>query len=358
MARRGFLDYVLGGAVGGLEGLAQKRAAEEERKRMADAAAMDQARLLMQLNYRVAPEAVDTTQPSLSRPSFGADPLALDSRTTRMTEVLGRGQEARAAQEAIAASVTLPSGQKVRFNAPESAAQIAAKKLTEDETQKRADAVKRAFLVNAWTAAGATPEQAIAYANAGVNVPANRLAAPAENLKPWQKQGFASEAEFRAYESRNPKTASASNQPTPEELAEADAAFADPSLAPFMQPTFNALRARGDKRSDAVLKLAVWRVLRARANIPTSLGGARESSGFNFLTGGGFGSNPAAAGIPGGAAPAARVAPAAPIAPVVPPKPAPAPIADQALEEDRRLYDAGVAKHGSARMLAEYGKRP
>jgi hypothetical protein len=37
-----------------------------------------------------------------------------------MTEVLGRGQEARAAQEAIAASVTLPSGQKVRFNAPES----------------------------------------------------------------------------------------------------------------------------------------------------------------------------------------------------------------------------------------------
>ena len=39
MARRGFLDYVLGGAVGGLEGLAQKRAAEEEKKRMADALA-------------------------------------------------------------------------------------------------------------------------------------------------------------------------------------------------------------------------------------------------------------------------------------------------------------------------------
>jgi hypothetical protein len=162
MARRGFLDYVLGGAVGGLEGLAQKRAAEEERKRMADAAAMDQARFLISSGFRIAPPAydtedpaarsilpplempsaapppaarasgalsaalnrgmgVDTTQPSLSRPSFGADPLALDSRTTRMTEVLGRGQEARAAQEAIAASVTLPGGQKVRFNAPESA---------------------------------------------------------------------------------------------------------------------------------------------------------------------------------------------------------------------------------------------
>lgn len=39
MARRGFLDYVLGGAVGGLEGLAQKRAAEEEKARMATALA-------------------------------------------------------------------------------------------------------------------------------------------------------------------------------------------------------------------------------------------------------------------------------------------------------------------------------
>jgi len=39
MARRGFLDYVLSGAVGGLEGLAQQRAAEDEKKRIADALA-------------------------------------------------------------------------------------------------------------------------------------------------------------------------------------------------------------------------------------------------------------------------------------------------------------------------------
>ena len=37
-----------------------------------------------------------------------------------MTEVLGRGQEARAAQDAIAASVNLPGGINMRFNAPES----------------------------------------------------------------------------------------------------------------------------------------------------------------------------------------------------------------------------------------------
>ena len=42
MARRGILDYILGGTVGGLEGLAQQRAAEDEKKRMADALARQQ----------------------------------------------------------------------------------------------------------------------------------------------------------------------------------------------------------------------------------------------------------------------------------------------------------------------------
>ena len=408
MARRGFLDYVLGGAVGGLEGLAQKRAAEEEKKRMADAAAMDRARLLMQLNYRVAPDEYDTidpaarsilpslempstarsalppmtmpstaprpsagvsgalsaalnrdfkvdpTQPSITRPGFGAPPLAMDGGGSRMTEMFEAAKDTRAAQEAIAASVDLGGGMKVRFNAPESAAQIAAKKLTEYETQKRADAVKRAFLVNAWTAAGATPEQAIAYANAGVNVPANRLAAPVKKLKPWEEQGFASEEEFRAYKSRNPEPASASSKPTQEELDEADAAFAGP-LAPFMKQTYDALLASGDKRSPAALRLASYRVFKTRAGLPTSVGGLREDSGLASLLNGGFGSNPAAAGIPGGAPAAA--APVVPVAPAVPPKRAPAPIADQALEEDRRLYDAGVAQYGSARMLAEFGPR-
>lgn len=171
MARRGFLDYVLGGAVGGLEGLAQKRAAEEERKRMADAAAMDQARFLISSGFRIAPpetedpaarsilpplEMPSTTRSSLSpmtmpstapRPSAGAskalsaalnlgmgvdptksslsrglnvDPLAMDRSGSNMMEMFERAKQTRAAQDAIAASVTLPGGQKVRFNAPES----------------------------------------------------------------------------------------------------------------------------------------------------------------------------------------------------------------------------------------------
>ena len=185
MARRGFggtaLRAALGAVTGVAEGLQQRQVVADEKKRMADAAAMDRARLLMQLNYRVAPDAddtidpaarsilpslempsaapppatrasgalsaalnrgfgVDATKPSLSRPSFGADPLALDSRTTRMTEVLGRGQEARAAQEAIAASVDLGGGMKVRFNAPESAAQVAARTLAGYEAQKKVEA--------------------------------------------------------------------------------------------------------------------------------------------------------------------------------------------------------------------------
>ena len=328
MARRGFLDYVLGGAVGGLEGLAQKRAAEEERKRMADAAAMDRARLLMQLNYRVAPDEYDTidpaarsilpslempstarpslspmtmpsiaprpsagvsralsaalnrdfkvdpTQPSITRPGFGAPPLAMDRSGSNMMKRFEAAKYTRAAQEAIAASVDLGDGLKVRFNAPESAAQIAAKKLTEYETQKRADAVKRAFLVNAWTAAGATPEQAIAYSNAGVAVPANRLAAPVKKLKPWEEQGFASEKEFRAYESRNPKPAIAGSQPTQEELDEAEAAFNSP-FRKEMAPIMSAFRTRGDNRPPQVLMLAAWRVVKARSGILETLGGAK-----------------------------------------------------------------------------------
>jgi hypothetical protein len=222
---------------------------------------------------------------------------------------------------------------------------------------KASDVVKRTSLAKAWEATGATPEEAMAYANAGVNVPANRLAAPVKKLKPWEEQGFASEKEFRAYESRNPKPASASSQPTQEELDEAEAAW-NSELKQELIPAFDALRARGDRRPPQVLMLAAYRALKARAALPVEAGGMRKP-GENLIGGYlGGGVNPAAVGIPGGAAPAARVAPAAPIAPVVPPKPAPAPIADQALEEDRRLYDAAVAQYGSARVLAEYGKRP
>jgi hypothetical protein len=83
---------------------------------------------------------VDTTQPSLSRPSFGAAPLAMDSGVSRMTDVFSRAQETRPAQEAIAASVDLPDGMKMRFNAPESAAQIAARTMADYEAKKKADA--------------------------------------------------------------------------------------------------------------------------------------------------------------------------------------------------------------------------
>jgi hypothetical protein len=298
---------------------------------------------------------------SLSR-GLNAKPLAMDRSGSNMMKMFESAKQTRAAQEPIAASVTLPGGQKVRFNAPESAAQIASRTRTESDA-KRSQELAQAL-------SALTPEQQKEYGPlvratfAGVpsSVLSSILTPPTTRARRTQLVPDTGQlidldtGEIISIKGRYvipPTGASASSQPTPEELAEADAAFADPSLAPSMQPTFDALRARGDKRPDAVLKLAVYRVLRARANIPTSLGGARESSGFNFLTGGGFGSNPAAAGIPGGAPPAAP-----PAAPVVPPKPAPAPIADQALEEDRRLYDAGVAKHGSARMLAEYGKRP
>ena len=185
MARRGILDYVLGGAVGGLEGLAQQRAAEDEKKRLNDALirqqgidAMDRARFLMQSNFRIAPEAyttedpaarsvlpplempsaapssgaraggalsaalnrgmgVDATQPSMSRPGFGAKPLAMDSGGSRMTEMFERAAPTRPAQEPVAASVDLPGNIKMRFNAPETAAQIAARTMQEAEAKRK-----------------------------------------------------------------------------------------------------------------------------------------------------------------------------------------------------------------------------
>jgi hypothetical protein len=188
MARRGILDYVLGGAVGGLEGLSQQRAAEDEKKRLNDALmrqqgidAMDRARFLRESGYRVAPPAydtedpaarsvlpplempsaaqpsgarasgalsaalnrgmgVDTTQPSLSRPGFGAEPLALDSKATRMTGMFERAKGMRPAQEPIAASVEIPGVGTQRYLAPESAAQIATRTMADYEAKKKADA--------------------------------------------------------------------------------------------------------------------------------------------------------------------------------------------------------------------------
>jgi hypothetical protein len=57
----------------------------------------------------------------MSRPGFGAKPLAMDSGGSRMTEMFERAAPTRPAQEAIAASVDLPGDMKMRFNAPESA---------------------------------------------------------------------------------------------------------------------------------------------------------------------------------------------------------------------------------------------
>jgi hypothetical protein len=210
MARRGFggtaLRAALGAVTGVAEGLQQRDVVAAEKKRMADAAAMDQARFLISSGFRIAPpetedpaarsilppleapsttrsslspmtmpstaprpsagasEAlsaalnrdfkVDTTKPSFSR-GFGADPLAMDRSGSNMTKMFESAKQTRAAQEPIAASVTLPGGQKVRFNAPESAAQIASRTRTESDA-KRSQELAQAL-------SALTPEQRAQY---------------------------------------------------------------------------------------------------------------------------------------------------------------------------------------------------
>lgn len=90
MARRGFLDYVLGGAVGGLEGLAQKRVAEEEKKRMEEAATrqrmLDTVSLL---NAGYDPEGFSMDAPGATpRPVFDTQMVG----TRKFTRSMSPGQ--------------------------------------------------------------------------------------------------------------------------------------------------------------------------------------------------------------------------------------------------------------------------
>jgi hypothetical protein len=122
----------------------------------------------------------------MSRPGFGAAPLAMDSGGSRMTEMFERAAPTRPAQEAIAASVDLPGGMKMRFNAPETAAQITARTMADYEAKKKADAAiaaqakaeeaqrvaeaKSAEMTDveaAWVGAGLSPAKAKVAARTG-----------------------------------------------------------------------------------------------------------------------------------------------------------------------------------------------
>ena len=199
-----------------------------------------------------------------------------------MTEVLSRGQEARAAQEAIAASVDLGGGMKVRFNAPETAAQIASRTRTESDA-KRSQELSQAL-------SALTPEQLKEYEPlvraSFAGVPSNVLSSiltPREGrarrtqLIPETGQivdlDTGEIVRAKGY-TIPPKGAIAGSQPTQEELDEAEAAFNSP-FRKEMAPIMSAFRTRGDNRPPQVLMLAAWRVVKARSGILETLGGAK-----------------------------------------------------------------------------------
>jgi hypothetical protein len=62
---------------------------------------------------------------------------------------------------------------------------------------KASDVIKKTALAQAWVATGVTPQEAMAYANAGVSVPANRLAP--EKQPDWK------DPEFRKYQAERDK---------------------------------------------------------------------------------------------------------------------------------------------------------
>ena len=120
MARRGFLDYVLGGAVGGFEGLAQKRAAEEEKKRMEEAATrqrmLDTVSLL---NAGYDPEGFSQDMPGATpRPAFDTQMVGTRKFTRSMSPRQMKHMEDVQDEQAKTRSKRLDASLKPAANLP------------------------------------------------------------------------------------------------------------------------------------------------------------------------------------------------------------------------------------------------
>lgn len=120
MARRGFLDYVLGGAVGGLEGLAQKRVAEEEKKRMEEAATrqrmLDTVSLL---NAGYDPEGFSQDMPGATpRPAFDTQMVGTRKFTRSMSPRQMKHMEDVQDEQAKTRSKRLDASLKPAANLP------------------------------------------------------------------------------------------------------------------------------------------------------------------------------------------------------------------------------------------------
>jgi hypothetical protein len=312
MARRGFLDYVLGGAVGGLEGLAQKRAAEEERKRMADAAArQNMLDTVSLLNSGYDPEGFSMDAPGATpRPVFDTQMVGTRKFTRSMSPSQMKHMEEVQKERAENRSKRLDASLKPAANLP--------LRYTEGKTGINVFNPNTGESTNQPYATGFKPKE-----------PVERAGKPEPSDAEKRRLGN----QYLASQARNPALMAAlqttfANEP---ELAEDSALAAYDIMMSKVVTKIGAGKGYTPPRSSESESERYDRQLREEA-------AARK---------------------------AAKAKGATPVTPVktvtpspAPQAPAPAPIADQALEEDRRLYDAAVAQYGSARVLAEYGKRP
>ena len=130
MARRGFLDYVMGGAVGGLEGLAQQRAAEDEKKRIADAL----ARQVRMDAMTTADRAVEMDERSQDREQAQKDRLRSQRQSLLAGGYLPTGRDMPGATRRQPVSTETVDGQEFAlYSTPR---QLALQKLMEEAALK------------------------------------------------------------------------------------------------------------------------------------------------------------------------------------------------------------------------------
>lgn len=315
MARRGFggtaLRAALGAVTGVAEGMQQRQVVADERKRMDEAAA--RTRMLdtiSLLNAGYDPEGVSQDMPGATpRPAFDTQMVGTRKFTRSMSPRQMKHMEDVQDEQAKTRSKRLDASLKPAANLP--------LRYTEGKTGINVFNPNTGTSTNQPYAEGFTP-----------NKPAER--AGKEEPSDAEKRRLGNQ--YLASQARNPAL-----------MAALQTTFAnEPELAED-----SALAAYDIMMSKVITKIGAGKGYTAPKSSES------ESERYDRQL-----REEAAARKAAKAKGATPVTPVKTVTPSPAPQaPTPTPIADQALEEDRRLYDAGVAKYGSARMLAEFGPR-
>jgi hypothetical protein len=166
------LQTILGALQGGMSGLEQMRV-EKKQKEEEDRIAMDRR---MQLDKSMRDERLKAVMSGMI-PSASFNP---SNMITGIPDMPGATPRQPAYRDTFGgAEFVMPELPQVTEHR---------EGIEKMQRAKASDVIKKTALAQAWMAAGVTPQEAMAYANAGVSVPANRLAP--ETQPNWQNPEY------------------------------------------------------------------------------------------------------------------------------------------------------------------------